>query len=307
MCCLLAPSQCCSNPTCSLRHVRRWRRSISAWVDCSTSLLHMKQLAGVPRAARVIVVGLHCCGDLSPAMLRLFARGGPSDGMAAVVNLGCCYHRLSESHPDPTGIAPQRLPPAEAAARAPGATAAPAQTASRAAGAIGGGSVGFPMSSFLRHGAGDSLSAQQCAAPRLLLGRKALDLACHSIVLQRHQQPQPTQPSSAQKLERVAGLVRVCCHRQMSPTAGCGAHAISLVLWGVGCPFVFASEDEVNALPKRLRRLLYRAALQLVRALRWLLHAASQPRFVSEEGCRWNRSSCRCSSDTSRRRCILPR
>ncbi|GAB4814339.1 hypothetical protein N2152v2_001385 [Parachlorella kessleri] len=43
---------------------------------------------------RVIVVGLHACGDLTPALLRAFL-AWPS--AAAVVSLGCCYNLLTEA------------------------------------------------------------------------------------------------------------------------------------------------------------------------------------------------------------------
>ncbi|KAI8138487.1 methyltransferase domain-containing protein [Fennellomyces sp. T-0311] len=40
-----------------------------------------------------LVCGLHACGDLSSLMLRLFVS---SDDIAALVNVGCCYHFLTE-------------------------------------------------------------------------------------------------------------------------------------------------------------------------------------------------------------------
>ncbi|KAF7731670.1 hypothetical protein EC973_008840 [Apophysomyces ossiformis] len=41
-----------------------------------------------------LVCGLHACGDLSSLMLRLFAE---SKELRAVVNVGCCYHFLTEN------------------------------------------------------------------------------------------------------------------------------------------------------------------------------------------------------------------
>ncbi|KAG0169295.1 hypothetical protein DFQ28_003738 [Apophysomyces sp. BC1034] len=41
-----------------------------------------------------LVCGLHACGDLSSLMLRLFAE---SKELKAVVNVGCCYHFLTEN------------------------------------------------------------------------------------------------------------------------------------------------------------------------------------------------------------------
>lgn len=41
---------------------------------------------------RVLVTGLHACGDLSPALLRHFTR---SPAVAAVASVACCYMKLS--------------------------------------------------------------------------------------------------------------------------------------------------------------------------------------------------------------------
>ena len=41
----------------------------------------------------VCLLGLHCCGDLTPLVLKLFHRCCPSQ--SALVCLGCCYHRMS--------------------------------------------------------------------------------------------------------------------------------------------------------------------------------------------------------------------
>lgn len=49
--------------------------------------------AGAARSPRVILVGLHACGDLTPALLRAFLNWPAA---AAVVSLGCCYNLLSE-------------------------------------------------------------------------------------------------------------------------------------------------------------------------------------------------------------------
>ncbi|NXE94711.1 RRNAD protein, partial [Menura novaehollandiae] len=47
---------------------------------------------GSEDGGRVLVTGLHACGDLSPALLRHFAR---SPAVAAVASVGCCYMKLS--------------------------------------------------------------------------------------------------------------------------------------------------------------------------------------------------------------------
>ncbi|NXW45141.1 RRNAD protein, partial [Nyctiprogne leucopyga] len=51
---------------------------------------------------RVLVTGLHACGDLSPALLRHFAR---SPSVAAVTSVACCHMKLS-TPPQPPGSPP---------------------------------------------------------------------------------------------------------------------------------------------------------------------------------------------------------
>ncbi|XP_028911817.1 protein RRNAD1 [Ornithorhynchus anatinus] len=66
------------------RHVVGRVDPVAPWQDFPVAL------AGPER--RVLLAGLHACGDLSPSLLRLFA-GSP--GAAALVSVGCCYMRLS--------------------------------------------------------------------------------------------------------------------------------------------------------------------------------------------------------------------
>ena len=40
------------------------------------------------------MIGLHCCGDLTPSMLRIFSN---SEEVRGLVVVGCCYNHLS--HP----------------------------------------------------------------------------------------------------------------------------------------------------------------------------------------------------------------
>ena len=47
-------------------------------------------------SVKVCVVGLHCCGDLSPAVLSLFA-SCVHPALSVLVLVSCCYHRLSVS------------------------------------------------------------------------------------------------------------------------------------------------------------------------------------------------------------------
>lgn len=55
-----------------------------------------------------LVCGLHACGDLSSLMLRLFAT---SSDIRCLVNVGCCYHFLSEDdgHQSPPGFPMSRF------------------------------------------------------------------------------------------------------------------------------------------------------------------------------------------------------
>ncbi|XP_076438925.1 uncharacterized protein LOC143277871 [Babylonia areolata] len=46
---------------------------------------------GVAEGLRVCVVGLHCCGDLTPAVLRLFRA---VDFLQALCCVSCCYHKM---------------------------------------------------------------------------------------------------------------------------------------------------------------------------------------------------------------------
>ncbi|KAK2151013.1 hypothetical protein LSH36_379g01024 [Paralvinella palmiformis] len=48
--------------------------------------------AGDPITERICLIGLHCCGDLTPTMLKLFTQ---SIELKALIVLGCCYHRMT--------------------------------------------------------------------------------------------------------------------------------------------------------------------------------------------------------------------
>jgi len=40
------------------------------------------------------MVGLHCCGNLTPNILRLFVSGF-HPALQSLVLIGCCYHKMS--------------------------------------------------------------------------------------------------------------------------------------------------------------------------------------------------------------------
>ncbi|XP_035169707.1 basic salivary proline-rich protein 1-like, partial [Oxyura jamaicensis] len=64
-------------------------------------------LRGEPGGERVLLTGLHACGDLSVALLRHFAR---SPHVAAVTSAACCYMKLS-TRPQPQDPGPQPQDP----------------------------------------------------------------------------------------------------------------------------------------------------------------------------------------------------
>ncbi|NXY26594.1 RRNAD protein, partial [Atrichornis clamosus] len=70
---------------------------------------------GSEDGGQVLVTGLHACGDLSPALLRHFAR---SPAVAAVASVGCCYMKLSTA-PQPPGC-PLGYPLSTSVAALPG-------------------------------------------------------------------------------------------------------------------------------------------------------------------------------------------
>ncbi|KAH3875305.1 uncharacterized protein LOC127869377 isoform X1 [Dreissena polymorpha] len=49
------------------------------------------------RQLRVCMIGLHCCGDLTPTILRYFVR---TDWITSLCCVSCCYHRMEYSEAD---------------------------------------------------------------------------------------------------------------------------------------------------------------------------------------------------------------
>ncbi|NXK98021.1 RRNAD protein, partial [Formicarius rufipectus] len=71
---------------------------------------------GSEDGGRVLVTGLHACGDLSPALLRHFAC---SPAVAAVASVGCCYMKVSTA-PQPPGCPQPGYPLSASVAALPG-------------------------------------------------------------------------------------------------------------------------------------------------------------------------------------------
>ena len=44
---------------------------------------------------QICLTGLHCCGDLTPSILKMFAR---EESFHSVAVLSCCYHKMSHKH-----------------------------------------------------------------------------------------------------------------------------------------------------------------------------------------------------------------
>ena len=110
----------------------------------------------VPGSPRVLLVGLHACGDLSPAIMRTFVR---LECCVGVVAVPCCHNLLSEQHP--SGRAPER---------------AAADAILRSTAAAGGGDVAAALES----ACGEPGFPMSCAGAGLALGRRARMLACQS-------------------------------------------------------------------------------------------------------------------------------
>lgn len=55
-------------------------------------------------AVRVCVVGLHCCGDLTPSILTLFTDHSLTS-LTSLILIGCCYHKAAISRWSPSSKA----------------------------------------------------------------------------------------------------------------------------------------------------------------------------------------------------------
>jgi len=46
---------------------------------------------------KVVMIGLHCCGDLTPSMLRIFSQSNLVKGL---IGVGCCYNHITYKQED---------------------------------------------------------------------------------------------------------------------------------------------------------------------------------------------------------------
>ncbi|XP_038073426.1 methyltransferase-like protein 25 isoform X2 [Patiria miniata] len=97
--------------------------SVTAFVEPSTSLASVvsrnSEEAEQENEVPFMLIGLHTCGDLAPSTLRLFVH---NDTARVLLNVGCCYQKLSEEFETGGWHVPETKPEA----------------------------CGFPMSHFLR-------------------------------------------------------------------------------------------------------------------------------------------------------------
>lgn len=87
LCSVLPPQVTRAGPRHSPHHVVRW---VEPTALCEELLLPLEPLP--PRGARLLLTGLHACGDLSVALLRHFS----CPEVVALASVGCCYMKLSE-------------------------------------------------------------------------------------------------------------------------------------------------------------------------------------------------------------------
>ena len=105
----------------------RWRLP----VDTGRAAL-LDALRPAVRQRRLVLVGLHACGDLSPTLLRCFAEGAADDdAVAGVVSVGCCYHRVTQARLPLSSTLREATRAAEAAADAAALPAAPLSESAR--------------------------------------------------------------------------------------------------------------------------------------------------------------------------------
>jgi hypothetical protein len=58
-------------------------------IDCLKTRKH-----GPEENKKLVLTGLHACGDLTPTILRVFSRCSDIKGVASV---GCCYMKMTTS------------------------------------------------------------------------------------------------------------------------------------------------------------------------------------------------------------------
>lgn len=78
-------------------HINKRITAQETFASLLSQVLEETQLDSLPSTSQDwILCGLHTCGDLAPASIKHFLE---SDARV-LVNVGCCYNRLSESDPE---------------------------------------------------------------------------------------------------------------------------------------------------------------------------------------------------------------
>ena len=99
----------------------RWLMPKSTSAFLEAVVFQFPGLSCVKGALRICVVGLHCCGDLTPSILTLFtehtlpplpsliAPSSPLPSLTALVLVGCCYHKTAFPQWSPVSRAAREL------------------------------------------------------------------------------------------------------------------------------------------------------------------------------------------------------
>ena len=69
------------------------KTSTEVKIDCVGDVVRPDCLPGVVSARKSVLVGLHCCGDLSSVLCHL---SEIIEEIVGLVLVPCCYHHLSE-------------------------------------------------------------------------------------------------------------------------------------------------------------------------------------------------------------------
>lgn len=71
-------------------------KQVTVFVTQQTNLLNLvKELFDCEECKHLALAGLHTCGDLAPACLRIFAS---KEEFSTMTNIGCCYHLVEEEY-----------------------------------------------------------------------------------------------------------------------------------------------------------------------------------------------------------------
>ena len=208
------------------------------------------------RQPRVVLVGLHACGDLTPNLCRAFAA---SDTAAALVVVGCCYNLLTEAGGgDVDGSGEERAAAdsvLDATAAAGSGCVAPREPPACDA------PPGFPLSA-------------AAASLRLQLGRDARMLACQSGERWATPQGAPSARTTAGHVFRAAMDVVLCRYFPGTRKDALSSSREAASAFEPACLGAAAEPDECAAFAAAAHAALAAAGLDAHRAPEAELHAA---------------------------------